>query len=65
MILHLTVALTILLLPVKAYALPTPDVLVSIVNIIPLLTGTVVAITGGAYYGISKRLGPHASVLIP
>jgi membrane protein insertase Oxa1/YidC/SpoIIIJ len=63
MIFHLTVVLTILLLPVKAYALPTPDVFVSIVNIIPLLTGTVIAITGGAYYGISKRLGPHASKL--
>ena len=63
MILHLTVVLTILLLPVKAYALPTPDVFVSIVNIIPLLTGTVITITGGAYYGINKRLGPHASKL--
>lgn len=61
MILYLTIILIFLVLPIEAYAIPTPDMLISLVNIIPLLTGTVVAVVGGAYYWVNKRLGHHAS----
>ncbi len=44
-----------------AFALPTPDVLVSISNIIPLLIGAGVTFFGGIYYGIRKLLGSRAS----
>jgi membrane protein insertase Oxa1/YidC/SpoIIIJ len=60
MIFYLTLIFTILL-PIEANALPTPDVLVSLVNIVPLLTGTVVTVAGGLYYGISRLLGPQGS----
>ncbi len=60
MILYLTIVFTFFL-PFEAYALPTPDVLVSLVNIVPIVTGTVVTVAGGAYYGVNRLLGPHAS----
>ena len=62
MIFFLTIVF-IFLLPFEACALPTPDVIVSLVNIVPILTGTVVTVAGSAYYGINRQLGPHASKL--
>lgn len=52
-----------ILLPIEANALPTPDVLVSLVNIVPLLTGTVVTVAGGLYFGVNRLLGPRGSKL--
>lgn len=52
-----------LLLPIEANALPTPDVLVSLVNIVPLLTGTIVTVVGGLYFGVNRLLGPRGSKL--
>lgn len=63
MIVSLTIILIFLLLPAAAHAIPTPDMLVSVVNIIPLLTGAVVAAGGGVYYWINKRLGSHVGKL--
>ncbi|MCK5517469.1 MAG: hypothetical protein KAI39_11385, partial [Desulfobulbaceae bacterium] len=63
MILALTIILLFFVLPSEAHAIPTPDVLVSLVNIVPLLTGTVVAVTGGVYYWISQRIGSRGSTL--
>lgn len=52
-----------ILLPIEAKALPTPDVLVSLVNIVPLLTATIVTGAGGLYLGVNRLFGPRGSKL--
>lgn len=55
---------TMLWLPSEVHALPTPDVLVSVANIIPLLAGAVVTALGSAYFWIRKVLGSNVSDLM-
>ncbi len=53
-----------LVVPLPAYALPTPDALISVANILPLLMGAAATALGSMYYGIRKILGPQAGGMI-
>ncbi len=60
----LAVTIVLGLIPGVVYALPTPDVIVNILNIIPILTGAVVTAAGGIYYTVNRLLGPNASKIV-
>lgn len=51
-------------MPVAAQALPTPDALVSVANVIPIVLGAITTALGGAYLWIRRWLGPQAGGLI-
>ncbi len=51
-------------MPVVAHALPTPDALISVANVLPIIAGAVLTALGGVYYTIKRLLGPQASGLI-
>lgn len=61
----LAVLFSILVLPLNSYALPTPDILISIVNIVPLVTGAAVTAGGGILYAIRGYLGSDLRRLLP
>ncbi|MEW5757790.1 MAG: hypothetical protein AB1810_15990 [Pseudomonadota bacterium] len=51
-------------LPAQAHALPTPDALVSVANVVPIITGAIATALGGVYLWVRRWLGPQAGGLI-
>ncbi|HID36689.1 MAG TPA: hypothetical protein EYP39_04840 [Ghiorsea sp.] len=47
-----------------AFALPTPDALISVANIVPIIIGGLAAAVSGIYLAIQKVLGTKASGLV-
>ncbi len=54
----------LLLSPLPAIALPTPDILVGFANILPLITGAAFTLAGGGYYLLKKRVVPRTGEFV-
>jgi len=52
-----------LLVPSLALALPTPDTLLGVANIVPWLAGAAVSITGGGYALLRRKLGRRGDLV--
>ncbi len=61
----LACAFFLLFFPQNSHALPTPDALLSLVNIVPLVTGALVTAGSGVIYALRNFLGDDLKKLLP